>query len=142
MIDYLSYELDSSLLSCGSRQNVSKKLRRNWGLESSFDRDCPRKQDIVLQMNVLMQVPFKLGQRPVKSLIADASVWRRHIARARGFHRSQRSSRRIVLMFHHRDGILHGSKGRRQQWLLGDRRIFHARNVGEQYYLFLQHVSG
>src|SRR6202158_6319794 len=39
-----------------------------------FHRDRAREQDVVLQVNVLMEVGFKICQSFVQSLVADAGI--------------------------------------------------------------------
>ena len=75
-----------------------------------FHLDRAREQDVVLQVNVLMEVGFKICQSFVQRLVADAGVVRRCVPCAGLTHRAQSIAGGVVLMHHHRHGILHGAE--------------------------------
>src|SRR5580704_345935 len=109
-------------------------------LQCSVHGKCAGKQNIVLQMNMLMKLCFEGGQRMVEGLVADARAVGGGISIGCLSDGSQDASRGIVFILHHRNRILDGAKrSRRDRLLSGDCR-FHPDQEREQNHLFLHQV--
>src|SRR5581483_11915977 len=67
---------------------------------SPFHRDRAWEQDVVLQVNVLMEISFKVREGLAQGLVADAGISRGRIAGASLAHRAQGFPRRVVLVHH------------------------------------------
>jgi len=66
-----------------------------------FHRYHAGEQDVVFEVNVLVQIVFKVCQRFVQSLEADAGIARRRVSDACWTHSAQGIPRGIVFMLHH-----------------------------------------
>src|SRR5574337_1296756 len=95
-----------------------------------FHLDRARKEGVVLEVNVLVQVRLENRKRLVERLVTDAGVGRRGVCGAGLAHRLQGVAGRVVLVQHHRHRVLHTAEGRRQHRFLLDDRLFHAHDVG------------
>jgi len=105
-----------------------------------FHGNCPRKENVVLEVNVLVKIGLKIRQRLVQRLIGDACVARSRIAVAGFAHGTQCVPGRVVLVFHHGHWILYAAKRCWQNRLLLDNGRLHSCYVGKQNPLFFHHV--
>ena len=99
-------------------------------LSGAFQLDCAREEDVVFQMDVLVQIGFKLLQSLIKRPEADAGVRRRGVTVSDAPHLAEQLARRIVLKHHHPHRILHADEERRRHGTLFADGILHARNRG------------
>src|SRR6516162_10695261 len=100
------------------------------GSAALLHRDGTGEQNVVFQMNVLVEISLEFSECPVERLIADACVRRSGIAAAGLTHGTQSVTGRVMLVHHHRNRVLYGAEGRRQDRLPFDDRFFHAYDVG------------
>src|SRR5208337_4179642 len=105
-----------------------------------FHHNRPRKENVVLQVNVLVKIGFKVRQRLVERLVADASVGRSRITTAGLAHSTQCVPSGVVLVFHHGHGVLHAAKRWWQNRFLLDDGLFHPHYVDRKNPLFFHHV--
>src|SRR5204863_2708137 len=106
-----------------------------------LERNRFRKQDVVFQMNVLMQILFERFQCLIEGLVTDASVSRRFIIGTQLSQLAENFSGMVVLEHHHADGIVDRSKRGERRGTLLRNRLFEFDDEWKQDLFLLKHVA-
>ena len=75
-----------------------------------FHRNRAWKQNVVLQVNVLVEIGFKIRERLVQRLVADTRIAWSRVATTGFPNRTQCVASGIVLMFHHGHWVLYATE--------------------------------
>src|SRR5262245_3691261 len=113
----------------------------DFGRRGFLHLDGARKQYIILQVNVLMQIGLEIGQRLIQGLITGAGVRRRREITGCGAQRPQQIARCVMLQHHHSHWVLNRAEERRRNRSSIAGGLLHPRDVWKENLFLFEHVG-